>query len=287
MNSYCIGEQILKYRKQLGMTQEELGRSVGVSTQAVSRWECGGTPDVTLIPAIADSLHVTIGSLFGRDSGEIVNPDDTVGRWLRTLPEHQRLQSLCHMVWRSISYLIGSEANLNFDYSESCNAGDQFGHSAIYATQYVDDHGFLVGVGADDLAFMSVFPEPEGGFGAFLSDAEQFSQFFSLLSDPVCLSSLLLFYGKDAAKAYSATYIAKHLNAELSQVSSALVKLEAAGFLHSQQIELEEHAIQAYCLNVSCAFPAMLYYAELVIKHGVYFVNVKKRTSPLLRNEKT
>lgn len=283
MSNFSIGEQIVKYRKQLGITQEELGRSVGVSTQAVSRWECGGAPDVALIPAIADSLHVTIGSLFGRDSGDVADLDDTVGCWLRTLPEDQRLNALCHMIWKTISYFVSSDSKLNLDYSESYNAGEQYGHSAIYATQYVDDHGFLAGVGAKDLAFMSVFPEPEAGFGAFLSDAEEFSRFFALLSDPVCLSCILLFYGKDAAKAYSAAFIARHLNIRQSEAASALAKLENAGFLYSQQIELEDQAIEAYCLNVSCAFPAMLYYAELVMKRGVYLINVKTRESPLLR----
>ncbi len=41
MDNKLIGEQITRYRKERGLTQEELGRAVGVSTQAVSRWENG------------------------------------------------------------------------------------------------------------------------------------------------------------------------------------------------------------------------------------------------------
>ena len=41
MDNNLIGEQITRYRKALNMTQEELGKAVGVSTQAVSRWENG------------------------------------------------------------------------------------------------------------------------------------------------------------------------------------------------------------------------------------------------------
>ena len=43
MDNNLIGAQITKFRKAAGLTQEELGRAAGVSTQAVSRWECGGT----------------------------------------------------------------------------------------------------------------------------------------------------------------------------------------------------------------------------------------------------
>ncbi|MBQ1239984.1 MAG: helix-turn-helix transcriptional regulator, partial [Ruminococcus sp.] len=41
----AIGEKIKKYRNQKKYTQEYLGNLIGVTTQAVSKWERGGTPD--------------------------------------------------------------------------------------------------------------------------------------------------------------------------------------------------------------------------------------------------
>ena len=61
-----IGEYIKKFRIKKGITQEELGRIVGVTTQAVSKWERGGVPDAELLPNIADALGVTTDMLFGR-----------------------------------------------------------------------------------------------------------------------------------------------------------------------------------------------------------------------------
>lgn len=60
-----IGEKIAKYRKLKGFTQEQLGESVGVSGQAVSKWENGGVPDTYLLPTISKVLGVSIDSLFG------------------------------------------------------------------------------------------------------------------------------------------------------------------------------------------------------------------------------
>lgn len=50
-----IGLQIKKYRIECGYTQEQLGKIIGVTTQAVSKWERGSTPDAEIIPNIADS----------------------------------------------------------------------------------------------------------------------------------------------------------------------------------------------------------------------------------------
>jgi len=62
-----IGEKIAYYRKARGYTQEQLGELVGVSGQAVSKWENGGVPDTYLLPAIANALNVSINALFGTD----------------------------------------------------------------------------------------------------------------------------------------------------------------------------------------------------------------------------
>ena len=82
MSESLLCGQIARYRKAAGMTQEELGRAVGVSTQAVSRWECGGTPDVALLPAIADRLGVSIDALFGRDGDAPQDMDRQFSQWL-------------------------------------------------------------------------------------------------------------------------------------------------------------------------------------------------------------
>ena len=99
MDNKLIGEQITRYRKEKNLTQEELGRAAGVSTQAVSRWENGGAPDVALLPAIADKLGVTIDALFGRDGGERVDIRETMLQWARTLPKGKRLDQFCRLVW--------------------------------------------------------------------------------------------------------------------------------------------------------------------------------------------
>lgn len=60
---------IATLRKERGWTQNMLAEKLGISSQSVSKWECGiGYPDVTLFPIIAEEMQVPIGVLFGENS---------------------------------------------------------------------------------------------------------------------------------------------------------------------------------------------------------------------------
>ncbi|MGN1345203.1 MAG: helix-turn-helix domain-containing protein [Eubacteriales bacterium] len=60
-----IGKNITAFRKAAGMTQEELAGQIGVSAQAVSKWETGTSmPDILLLPVIADVFGVTVDELY-------------------------------------------------------------------------------------------------------------------------------------------------------------------------------------------------------------------------------
>jgi len=61
-----LGEKIKELRTRDGRKQEDLAKALGVSNQAVSRWEnYGSYPDMEIIPAIANYFGITIDELFG------------------------------------------------------------------------------------------------------------------------------------------------------------------------------------------------------------------------------
>ena len=66
MTQIKINEQIAFLRKQKGMTQEGLVQALGVSNQAVSKWESAQCcPDINLLPDIANVFLVSIDELMG------------------------------------------------------------------------------------------------------------------------------------------------------------------------------------------------------------------------------
>lgn len=60
-----INEKISALRKERGLTQEQLGAKLGVSGQAVSKWECGESlPDILLLPDLCKLLNTSADSLL-------------------------------------------------------------------------------------------------------------------------------------------------------------------------------------------------------------------------------
>ena len=65
MDTIKVGSQIAMLRKTKGITQNELGERIGVSFQAVSKWERGETlPDTAILPDLAKILETTIDNIL-------------------------------------------------------------------------------------------------------------------------------------------------------------------------------------------------------------------------------
>ena len=61
-----LGKRIVKNRKRLGLTQEQLAERLGVTPQAISKWENDQScPDITLLPKLAEVFGTTTDELLG------------------------------------------------------------------------------------------------------------------------------------------------------------------------------------------------------------------------------
>ena len=66
-----IGTVIKNLRTENNITQDTLATAIGVTPQAISRWEAeGGYPDIELLPLIADFFSVTTDELLGYKTSE-------------------------------------------------------------------------------------------------------------------------------------------------------------------------------------------------------------------------
>ena len=93
-----LGERIAYYRKKAGYSQEGLAERLGVSRQAISKWETGeATPDAERIIALAAALGISTDTLLlGKEEpaakpyteAETVQQPAPTPEWLDHLPRH-------------------------------------------------------------------------------------------------------------------------------------------------------------------------------------------------------
>ena len=78
-----LGKRIAVLRREKGLTQDELAQKLGVSSQAVSKWENDQTcPDILLLPQLAQILGVSVDELLSGKKDE--------QKTVRMLPESER-----------------------------------------------------------------------------------------------------------------------------------------------------------------------------------------------------
>lgn len=286
MDNTVIGAQIAKFRKAAGLTQEELGRAAGVSTQAVSRWECGGTPDVTLLPAIADRLGVPIDALFGREGGEVQDMHELIRKWIHTIPQGQVFDQLNRLIWSAVTSIPSDYVNTLLPFPESCyqvNIGGKYSNVLNRSIFQMDD-GMYFGVGGKDFSFTTICPRPEKGYDAYLPDKESLRNFLTLLAIPGCLELLEYMLTKDT-RYYSVALLAKEVRLEQTQVAHILEKLCNTGLVSEMEVELLEGTTKVYVVIESNGGALLMfqYLARCMEDPSVLnYMSLSFRDNPLL-----
>ena len=66
-----LGKKIAEARRHARLTQNDLAARVGVTAQAVSKWEQGRScPDIAILDEIADALGISLFELLGMEKRE-------------------------------------------------------------------------------------------------------------------------------------------------------------------------------------------------------------------------
>ena len=134
-----LSTNILNYRKKLGLTQDELASKLGVSFQAVSKWETSkAAPDITFLPMMADIFSCSIDELFSRsreesiastNKGESTLPWDDDGTIRGAIFEGHRLLCARDDV-QHFTFEISGEAKNIYTFCTLTVNGDVYGDCA-------------------------------------------------------------------------------------------------------------------------------------------------------------
>ena len=277
MDNTLIGNQITKFRKAKGLTQEELGRSVGVSTQAVSRWECGGAPDITLLPAIADRLGVTVDALFGREGTEGLDMEKIIQNWFASMPSEQIFTTLHRLIFSAL--MTQTPVVVSDFFIDSCiekHTGN------LITSNITTDHGVYYGVNAKDMGWAAVCPRPEAGYHAFFCDNDRYRSLFSVLAEPGSLE-ILLYMLSHRYQFATVELLAKNTGIDAATLEDILNRMSKFSIIGSLNIETIEGSTKVYNLNENGSYIPFFYLARhMTDEADMNYVNINMNSKPML-----
>lgn len=266
-----MGENIAHYRKAKGLKQSELGERIGVSAQAVSKWENGGAPDVTLVPEIARALDVSIGMLFGESGGDWRH--QAAAELVDCDPE-TAAERVCAFFWelqKRMSVALGfSDVIKGVDFSD--------GTQGQCHVRICQESGVWLSNVHRDFHYGLVMPEPADGFASVLSSPEEYERVFAVLGKQDRCRALLWLYGQN--KPVSLGKIEARLGAPMND---ALEDLAALGFVQKLEIDTETGLSLVYGPLPKCSQLPFLYFLSEFIHEGeMSVISYQLRKKPLL-----
>lgn len=236
MKKSVLGTRIQALRKEKGITQEELGKALGVTAQAVSNWECGGTPDAELLPHIADYFAVSIDNLFGRT--DEVKSD--LGKSVLMDLYHTNLEERFEKAFQYCWSIQQGVFNLEPEIVEGILQDRLIIPDSMKACSLLY---FVEGISAmrinKDTHSFFFMPTPKGGMEECLLQPEAYEHFFSVLGKPGRMKTLFFMY-KRKALALSAIRLAKYLNMQMEEAEEILQDLCSINLLQAFETDAEE-----------------------------------------------
>lgn len=218
-----FANQVFGLRKAKGITQEQLANVLGVSAQAVSKWENGSYPEGDLLPKLADYFEVSIDYLYGRDKGDVsVNQRivDEIKKIFREKPEDSQkdtdyLEKLLDLNWAAH---IGSWTNQD-DYYSRPSYDIETGRAASLV---VTGDGLSYLRMNNDLEYHFSVKEPKEGFATFFENRKEMAEIFSFFGDKDNLLVVYMLMTMTGEQVIEPGVIAKRVGLDIEKVKSAL-----------------------------------------------------------------
>ena len=229
-------------RKEKKVTQEQLALKLGVSPQAVSKWENGSYPEGDLLPAIADFFDVSIDYLYGRSDREKTIEqkvfeavsDSMVKEYEETgkSDEHLRTADLI----RNINWAMLTGLWVN-NQSYEAPSRDSKEYPKMASIMCDDVFYSYFGLREDnDISFFLNKSEDYDLYEELLKDTEKTQSLFKLLSDKENISIIAFLYTLKSGEYTSVDVISKSLKIDKSKVKKLMdtlfdnMELENAAF---------------------------------------------------------
>lgn len=273
MSMEILGQRVAELRKQRGVRQDDLAAAVGVTAQAVSKWENGGLPDVELLPKLADYFQVSLDYLFGRNLTDYSDLNRELEEKLRAAEPAEKMRLALEYCWSMEKAVFPIPAMIHpsvtdMDTAESLakslGGGDEPIYSAIRA-----EGGFTRMRLSQPLRYFLLALEPEDWESAYL-DGTDYPALFRALSDEDVFRAIVRLHQRGPSY-FTAAWLAKTLEISPEKTEAVLSALKNYDQLWEEEIKLDDGQVTVYQFVQTPSFPALLLFARELIRKPRYF----------------
>lgn len=275
-----IGEQIKKIRIEKEITQEQLGELIGVTTQAVSRWERGGTPDAELLPRISDVLGVSTDALFGREEQSYTM---ALARRICCMSQEDAYRYAFNICW-AIEIGLMRDLSIVDDFmgkliDDSATADDK---KRDYFAKIIQERGMSNVRISPDFKHFFLMLDHGSGIGKHLSDFESLRKVFALFADEKLLRIVFYIYSLPNMP-IATSLISKSTGLSEKDTERYMKKICENNLAVRTVVATADGEINAYSFRKeSLAIPLLCFADELAKKDMRPFLGYFDRKSPLI-----
>lgn len=282
-NSFNIN--LRRIRKEKGITQEQLAEKVGVSPQAVSKWEISSYPDPQLLPAIADFLGVTIDKLYGRGDDEIsLNQrviEKTYSGPYTDEGRRERINTAVHLTRAAAMGCCGCELYTEIP-NNVLNSKDGSNHTLVEW-----ECGFIFGRLNANLQYMLVMPEPENGYDDVLAYNEKTVKLFEFFGMPNALRTMYFLAGRSTTIFFRIETLINELNITRQNAQQIINKMLEFAFIWEATLDggkNDSEKIYQYLAGYTL-IPFLTFTNELINRANGFNYQTSWRDNPYFKND--
>ena len=272
-----LSQNIKKLRLQKKMTQEQLASLLGVSAQAVSKWETSETyPDGALLVPIANALNVSLDVLFDNKAYSMKDLSTRIRNLIANTPREQQFHLARDIGWQIEKGLFNCCMSIEDDYSP-----DEI-NTQTRSSYILNDYGFTH-ISNGRAPFFSVFPEYSNNLSEVIGDGEEIRQIFAALSSPKTMKAVLFILGKEANYVFESEVLAEVCEIPFEHIDEVLNDLTMLHLVYKNDLEIDEKKCRLYYSRPDHRIiPLFLFAHELNYRDG-YCLNAHHRNKPYLK----
>ncbi len=185
-----FSQNIKRYRLAKNFTQEELAEKLGISAQAISKWETSETyPDGTLLVPLAQALDVSLDALFGNDVCTMQDISTRIRNLIADTPDAERMHLCRDICWQIEKGLFNCRMSIDDSYDpDEIKKKKRFSY-------ILSDYGFTY-ICNDQFPFFTLFPQYDDTLGDTIGEGKMLTELFSHLSRPETMLAILWLFKK-------------------------------------------------------------------------------------------